>query len=161
VTTAGVDIVRVDVKDILRTLDSFYCYNLVVMHWARAVANRLEGPARFLLTSELQEAAAGAPHAADELADRIGDLEGTVTADPTHFVDRSPITEFALPNSNSDVAVILGYALRHIRSIIGEYQTFLDQVRGKDDLSHHLVVGLLGQEVHHEAEITAALASAN
>jgi hypothetical protein len=44
------------------------------------------------------------------------------------------------------------------RSIIAAYQTFLEQVGGTGDISFPLVVGLLGKEVHREAEVTAALA---
>jgi hypothetical protein len=80
--TAGIDLVRdVGVKDVIGSLDSSYCYNLVVMHWAEAVANRLEGPASFLLGAELEEVAAHSHSAAKALAGRIGDLGAAVTAD--------------------------------------------------------------------------------
>lgn len=42
------------------------------------------------------------------------------------------------------------------RSIIAAYQTFLEQVRGSDDISFPLVVDLLGKEVHREAEVATA-----
>ena len=39
-----------------------------------------------------------------------------------------------------------------------ELQDFLDQVRGRDDVSFALVVGLLGAEAHRRADVEAALA---
>ena len=50
------------------------------------------------------------------------------------------------------------HALRHLDSIIAAYQAFLDKVRGRDDLSSALVVGLLGAETHRRADVKAALA---
>ena len=156
--TAGINLVRnVEVKEVVRSLDRFYCYNLAVMHWAEALANRLEGPAAFLLGSELEEVAEHSHTAAKALADRIGDLGGAVTADPAQLVERSPLAEFSLPASFSDVGTILRYAVGQVRVIIRDYGAFLDRVRGNDELSYQLVLGLLGDEVHREADIEAAL----
>jgi hypothetical protein len=42
--TAGINLVRNgEVKEVVRSLDRFYCYNLAVIHWAEALANRLGG----------------------------------------------------------------------------------------------------------------------
>jgi len=156
--TAGNNLVRnVEVKDVVRSLDRFYCYNLAVMHWAEALANRLQGPAAFLLSSELEDVAEHSHTAAKALADRIGDLGGAVTADPGQLVERSPLAEFSLPASFSDVGTILRYAVKQVQAIIRAYGTFLDRVRGNDELSYQLVLRLLGDEVHREAEIEAAL----
>ena len=47
---AGVGLIKgIDVEEIVDTLDSYYCYNLVVMHFSHALHNRLEGQAAFLL----------------------------------------------------------------------------------------------------------------
>jgi ferritin-like protein len=139
------------------TLDSYYCYNLVVMHFSHALRNRLEGQAAFLLGDELEENAEQGLKAAKKLADRIGDLGGVVSADPTQFVERSPLEEFSLPDSNSEVGVILGFVLERIRMIIGEYGAFLERVRGRDEISHLLVLDLLKEQVARESEIEAAL----
>jgi ferritin-like protein len=80
-----------------------------------------------------------------------------VTADPGQLVERSALAEFSLPASFSDVGTILRYAVEQVQAIIRDYATFLDQVRGNDELSYQLVLRLLGNEVHREAEIEAAL----
>ena len=155
---AGVGLIKgVDVEEIVNRLDSYYCYNLVVMHFSHALRNRLEGQAAYLLNDELEKNAEQSLEAAGKLADRIGELGGEVTTDPTLFVERSPLEEFSLPASNSEVGIILGFVLERIRMIIGEYAEFLERVRGRDEVSHLLVLDLLKEQVAREAEIEAAL----
>jgi ferritin-like protein len=155
---AGVGVIKgIDIEEIVDRLDSYYCYNLVVMHFSYALLNRLEGQAAYLLGDELEENAEQSLKAARKLADRIGELGGAVSADPTQFVERSPLGEFSLPVSNSEVGIILGFVLERIRMIIGEYAQFLERVRGRDEVSHLLVLDLLKEQVAREAEIEAAL----
>jgi ferritin-like protein len=155
---AGVGLIKgIDIEEIVDRLDSYYCYNLVVMHFSYALLNRLEGQAAYLLGDELEENAEQSLKAARKLADRIGELGGAVSADPTQFVERSPLGEFSLPASNSEVGIILGFVLERIRMIIGEYAEFLERVRGRDEVSHLLVLDLLKEQVAREAEIEAAL----
>jgi ferritin-like protein len=157
---AGVGLIKgIDVEEIVDRLDSYYCYNLVVMHFSYALHNRLEGQAAYLLGNELEENAEQSLKAARKLADRIGELDGAVSADPTLFVERSPLGEFSLPASNSEVGIILGFVLERIRMIIGEYEAFLERVRGRDEISYLLVLDLLKEQVARESEIEAALMS--
>ena len=155
---AGIGLIKgIDIEEIVGRLDSSYCYNLVVMHFSYALHNRSEGQAAYLRGDELEENAEQSLKAARKLADRIGDLGGEVTADPTLFVEQSPLGEFSLPASNSEVGVILSFVLERIRMIIGEYAAFLEHVRGRDEISYVLVLELLKEQVAREAEIEAAL----
>ena len=145
-------------QDVIDALDSFYCHNIVAALWADAVANRLEGLAIYLLSDELPEVAEQSRAAARRLADRIGDLGGAITADPRQLLDRAPgDSEFTIPDC-SDPRAITGYALQRLNVIIAAYQDFLDMVRGADDVSFALVVGLLGAETHRRADVQAAMA---
>ena len=145
-------------QKVIDDLDSFYCHNVVASLWADGVANRLEGMAIYLLSDELPEVAEHARAAARRLADRIGDLGGAITADPRQLIDRAPGgTEFTIPDC-SDPRAIIGYALHRLDLIIAAYQAFLDTVRGRDDVSFALVVGLLAAEAHRRADAQAALA---
>lgn len=145
-------------QDVIDALDSFYCYNMVAALWADAVANRLEDLAIYLLSDELPEVAGHARASAARLAEWIGDLGGAITADPRQLIDRAPgDIEFAIPDC-SDPRAITTYALQRLDIIIAAYQAFLDKVRGRDDVSFALVVGLLAAETHRRADITAALA---
>jgi ferritin-like protein len=145
--TLGAGVVRgIEVDDVVGRLDSFYSYNLVVMHFSLALGN------------ELKEVSEEALEAAKKLAGRIGELGGTVTADPALLVERSPLSGFSLPESNSEAGVILGHVLERVRMIVGEYGAFLEEVRGHDELSYHLVLKLLAEQVARASEIEAALA---
>ena len=146
------------VQDVIERLDSFYCHNVLVGLWADAAANRLEGMAIYLLSDELPEVAEHARAAARRLADRIGDLGGAITADPRQLIDRAPgEAEFTIPDC-SDPRAIISYALHRLDVITAAYQAFLDTVRGRDDVSFALVVGLLAAEAHRRADAVAALA---
>lgn len=145
-------------QDVTDALDGFYCHNIIVGLWADAVANRLEGMAIYLLSDELPEVAEHARAAAGRLADRVGDLGGAITADPRQLIDRAPGDyEFTIPDC-SDPRAIISYALARLNLIIDAYQEFLDKVRGRDDVSFALVVGLLAAETHRRADAEAALA---
>lgn len=141
----------------ITALDSFYCANVVVSLWADAVANRLEGPAIFLLTDELAEVSEHARAAAHRLADRVGDLGGAITADPRQLLNGAPGDgDFELPNCG-DVRSITQAGLRELNIIIAAYEEFLVTVRDADPVSHQLVTQLLGDETHRRADIEAAL----
>jgi bacterioferritin len=156
--TAGNALIKgMDVQELMDTLDGYYCYYVRALHWTHAVLNRLEGQAALVLTDELEEVAEQCLKNATAIAERIGELGGAVTGDPTHVVARSPAGAFSLPSSNSDVGAILGYALEQTRAIIGAYGECLDRTRGKDELTHRLVLKLLQQEVTHETDLEAAL----
>jgi ferritin-like protein len=159
--TAGNALIKeIEIKELIDTLDGYYCYYQRALHWSQAVLNRLEGQAAFILTEELEEVAEQSLKNAKAIAERIGELGGAVTGDPTQFVARSPSRtgEFRLPANNSDIGAILSYALEQTRAIIGEYGACLDFTRGKDELTHHLVLKLLRQEVTRETDLEAALA---
>ena len=105
-----------------------------------------------------RQPAAAAIEAASRLADRIGDLGGAVTADPRQLIDRAPGgIEYTIPDC-SDPRAILSYAVQRLDVIIAAYREFLDKVRGRDDVSFALVVGLLAAEAHRRADAQAALA---
>jgi ferritin-like protein len=146
-----------DAGEVIRRLDGFYCYNVSVSLWADAVANRLEGPALYLLADELAEVAQDARAAAAKLAARIGDVGGAVTAHPRDVADRFP-GDFTMPANCADPAAILAIAAANLATIIDAYDDFLDLALGKDHVSHHLVTKLLGQETHRLADLEAAQA---
>jgi len=123
------------------------------------VANRLEGPAIYLLSDELPEVADHARAAARRIADRIGDLGGAVTADPRLLLDRAPgESEFSIPDSSDPRAIVTYAAVQRLNIIITAHQAFLDKTRGHDDVSFALVNGLLAAETHRRADAEAALA---
>lgn len=147
----------IDPVELAGELDRFYCYHLSVLHWSEAVRNRLSGPAAFLIERTLVEVADESLGAARRIARRVGELGGAVTADPSRFVERSPIDDYALPEDSSDVASILAYALERVRTVIEEYGRLLQSVRDRDPITERLALELLAAEVTREDEMENAL----
>ena len=126
--------------------------------WADAVANRLQSMAIYLLSDELPEVA---DHAREQPA--ASPTGSATSAPPSPVIPGSSSTAPpAAPSSRSLTAgtprAITSYALQRLNVIIAAYQDFLDQARGRDDVSFALVVGLLAAEAHRRADIEAALA---
>jgi ferritin-like protein len=95
---------------------------------------------------------------AKKLAERIAELGGTETADPTEFVMLSPLKRFSMPSSNSNINEILSYILELEQSIIRTYGDFLHRIRDKDYVTCHVLCKILEDEIRRESEIESALA---
>ena len=147
----------IDIQEIIDTLDSFHAQSWVVVHFSLALKNRLEGQAAFLLSKELEEKAEESMKHAKKLAERIAELGGTETGDPTEFVMLSPLKRFSMPSSNSNVNEILSYVLELEQSIIRKYGDFLHRIRDKDDITYHVLREILEDEIKRESEIESVL----
>lgn len=143
----------IDIQEIIDTLDSFHAQSWVVVHFSQALKNRLEGQAAFLLSKELEDKAQESIKHARKLAERITDLGGSETGDPTEFVMLSPLKRFSMPSSTSDVKVILSHILEQEQKVIRKYGDFMIKIRDKDDLTFHLLREILEDEIRHESEI--------
>ncbi|HET6808618.1 MAG TPA: ferritin-like domain-containing protein [Nitrososphaera sp.] len=156
--SAGNSLIKgIEVQEIIDTLDSFHALSWVVVHFSLGLKNRLEGQAAFLLSKELEDKAQESMKHAKKLAERIAELGGTETGDPTEFVMLSPLKRFSMPSSTSDVKVILSYILEQERTIISKYGHFMIKLRDKDDLTYHLLHEILKDEIRRESEIEAAI----
>jgi ferritin-like protein len=151
-------ITGIDPATIVETFDGLYAYELTVVSWAIVVRSQLEGPAAYLLGEELDELVETSLGHARSLAERAGQLGGSLTADPSGFVARSPLDAFGLPASTSDPGAILGYALRQVQRAIRAHGALLAAVAGRDEITHHLLLHILRDHVDLEDEIEAALA---
>ena len=156
--SAGNSLIKgIEVQEIIDTLDSFHAQSWVVVHFSLALKNRLEGQAAFLLSKELEDKAQESTKHAKKLAERIAELGGTETGDPTEFVMLSPLKRFSMPSSNSDVNEILSFVLELEQSIIRTYGDFLHRIRDKDDVTYHVLREILEDEVRRESEIESIL----
>ena len=158
--SAGNSLIKgIDIEEIINALDSFHAQSWVVVHFSLGLKNRLEGQAAaFLLSKELEDKAQESMNHAKKLAERIAELGGTETADPTEFVMLSTLKHFSMPSSTSDVKVILSYILEQEQTIIRKYGDFMIKIRDKDDLTYHLLREILEDEIRRESEIEAAAA---
>ena len=126
--------------------------------WALGMGVRLGGQALFLLSDKLAEVADESLAAARQLAERIGELGGVTTLDPSGFVARSPAGTFTDVATDSDVPTILRYALGQVRTALAAYGDLLDRTRGHDDLTHRLLSKLARQLAARESDLEGALA---
>jgi ferritin-like protein len=145
----------IDIQEIIDALDTFHAQSWVVVHFSLGLKNRLEGQATFLLSKELEDKAQESMKHAKKLAERIAELGGIETADPTEFVMLSLLKRFSMPSSTSDVKVILSYILEQEQTIIRKYGDFMIKIRDKDDLTCHLLREILEDEIRRESEIEA------
>ena len=79
-------------------------------------------------------------------------MGGAIPADPTNFVDVSPIESYTLPDSN-DMGPFLGYALEQERIAIRFYSDFLDQIKERDVITYFEAFEILKNHVDVEDEI--------
>jgi len=156
--SAGNSLIKgIEVQEIINTLDSFHALSWSIVLFSLGLKNRLEGQAAFLLSNELENKAQESMNHAKKLAERIAELGGTETADPTEFVMLSPLKRFSMPSSNSDVNKILSFILELEQSIIKTYGDFLNIIRDKDDITYHMLREILEDEVKREREIESVL----
>jgi bacterioferritin len=156
---AGNSLIKgIDIEEIIDALDSFHAQSWVVVHFSLALKNRLEGEAAAsLLLKELEDKAQESMKHAKKLAERIAELGGTETGDPTEFVMLSPLKRFSMPSSNSDVKEILSFILELQQSIIKTYGVFLHRIKDKDDITYHVLREIMEDEVKRESEIESVL----
>jgi ferritin-like protein len=156
--TAGMRLVHgLEPADLADDLDRLYCYEQVTIHWARAVENRLTGLAAFVLGEPLREHVTLAEGHAQRLADRIAQLGGGITPDPTHFLGRSQLATVEMPDDTSDPSGVFRYALAQEQRAIDSYGQLLDRTRGLDAVTEQLLTSILADKVAQEDEIEAAV----
>ncbi|MDQ4066135.1 MAG: hypothetical protein M3114_00945 [Thermoproteota archaeon] len=157
--SAGNSLIKgIEVQEVIDTLDSFHALSWVVALFSLGLKNRLEGQAAFLLSKELEDKAQESMKHTKKLAERIAELGGIETADPTEFVMLSTLKRFSMPNTNSNVNEILSYILELERSIIRAYGDFLHRIRDKDDITYHVLCEILEDEIRRESQIESVLA---
>jgi ferritin-like protein len=140
------------------TIDGLYAYELTVVNWAIVVRSQFGGPDAFVLGEELDKLVAASLAHARTLADRAAQLGGSVTADPSGFVARSPLEGFGLPASLIDPGTIIAYALGQVQRAIRAYGALVAAVTGRDEITHHLLLHILRDHVDLEDEFESALA---
>jgi ferritin-like protein len=122
------------------------------------VLNRLEGEAVFVLPDKLRKVSARCLKNAKALAQRVAELGGAITDDPSAIAAVAEGGEFVLPESNSDVAGIVTCALAQTRIIITNGGATLALLHARDELTHLLLLKMMRHEVALEADLEAALA---
>ena len=155
-TTARSLIVGMDPDELVANLDGLHAYEMAAAHWTLAVQSRLEGMALVLLNEELGKRASAGLANAGKLADRIAQLGGAPTGDPTRFMELSPVEAFNLPANCADIPTILASALAYERVFVDSYWRLCSRVREADPVTYDDLLHLLKDHVKREADLEAA-----
>ena len=145
----------VHAESVVGDLDRLRAGHVLAEQWLLAVENRLEGPALYLLGDELQEQVEIHRQAAAALAERIAELDGAITGDPTTLLELSELGSFEMPADTADPTAITDYALKRVRRLIGAYAETLNRTRDADELTHRLLLKLVHRQVATEAQLEA------
>ena len=137
-------------------LDRLYCYHLMMVQWSLATAGRLTMSARQLLQTELERDARSHLDTANRLAQRVNQLGGTVTSDPSDLLYRAPIDTFDLPDKHADHQAVLTHLDKFITSALFQYRTLLDVIDSTDSASQRIIKDLLEAATIRLGEVHAA-----
>jgi ferritin-like protein len=100
-----------------------------------------------VLPDELAEQIEAAQKTSKQLAARIAQLGAAITADPTEFVHRSPISRLELPADYGGLPGILAIALTNERFAIARYAELAERVREADPVTHRLLSSILAHKL--------------
>jgi hypothetical protein len=141
-------------------LDRLYCYHLIMVQWSLAMSGRLTVSARRLLQTDLERDARSHLDTANGLAQRVIQLGGTVTSDPSDLLYRAPIGSFELPDNPADNQAVLAHMDGLIMSALSEYRTLLDLIDATDPVSQQIIQDLLATATVRLEEVRAAAETA-
>jgi len=153
-TTSPSDVIGPD--ELSDRLDRLYCYHLMMVQWSLATAGRLTVSARRLLQTDLERDARSHLDTANRLAQRVIQLGGTVTADPSDLLYRAPIDSFELPDSPADHRAVLIRLDEFITSALFAYQSLFDLIGATDPVSQRIIEDLVATATIRLGEVRAA-----
>jgi ferritin-like protein len=148
-TPAGHSVESGEVAD---HLDRLYCYHLMMVQWSIAVGSRLSESPQLLLADFHRDAHTHL-EAAIRLANRVAELNGTVTADPSDIAYRAPIDTVELPDNPTDTHRTLVQLHRLTTAAITAYSALLETIRESDPASGQVVELLLAVAVDRATDL--------
>jgi bacterioferritin len=154
--TKGREIVGVDVKELLKMLNKAYADEWLAYYQYWVGAKVATGRMRGFVAGELMEHANEELSHADKLAERITQLGGSPLLAPEDLLRESGCG-YDSPR-DSDTRKLLEQNIKGEQCAIATYKRILDFVRGKDDITAHLVLEILEDEVEHEEDLEAIAA---
>lgn len=146
-------------EELADCLDRLYCYHLMMAQWTIAVGSRHSLSSQLPLAGLQQEAQVHL-EAAIQLAGRIVELGGALTADPSDVAYRAPIDSIELPDNPADARRALDQLYRLTASAINAYQALLNTVGEADPVSRQIVEALLSAAADRSRAVVAAMGSA-
>ncbi|MDZ7260618.1 MAG: ferritin-like domain-containing protein [candidate division KSB1 bacterium] len=151
--TKAREIVGVDVKKLIESLNKAYADEWLAYYQYWVGAKIAKGPMRGAVAAELEEHAAEELKHAGMLTERIIQLGGTPILKPEDWYKMSNCG-YDAPEDPS-VKALLKQNIKGEQCAIEVYQKLLQSVKDKDPVTYNLVLEILEDEIEHEEDLQA------
>ncbi len=151
----AVKIIQYDVKKLLTELNKALADEWLAGYQYWVGARVVKGPFTSEVQKELQEHAEEEFKHADMLAERIIQLGGNPILNPNKWNSLSTCG-FIEPSDFREIP-ILKQNLKGERCAIGVYNNLLEELKGKDHITFHLLLKILEEEIEHEEDLQTLL----
>jgi bacterioferritin len=153
--TKAREIVGVDIEKLITLLNKAYADEWLAYYQYWVGAKVAEGRMRGIIAKELAEHAGEELVHADMLAERIIQLGGRPLISPQELIKESGCGYDAPRDPNTKK--LLRQNIKGEQCAITTYKKIMDFVRGKDDVTEHIIREILEDEVEHEEDLQAML----
>ncbi len=149
--TKGRELAGVNLGELLKMLNRAYADEWLAYYQYWVGAKVAEGRMRGIVAKELEEHAGEELAHAGKLAERIIQLGGTPLKSPADWLKESNCGYDA--PANPATCALVAQNIKGEQCAIAVYKKILDFVRDKDDITFHLVLDILEDEVEHEEDL--------
>ncbi len=147
----GIDILKLDVKKLIATLNAALSEEWLAYYQYWVGARLMEGPMRSEIEPELLLHATQEFNHANLIINRIIQLGGIPVLNPKQWFDLGRC-DYEEP-TDPYVEVILTQNLKGERCAIQRYKELADFTNGLDHTTHQMVTTILNEELEHEQDI--------
>jgi bacterioferritin len=156
--TKGKKIVEMDLKELISDLNRAYADEWLAAYAYNYMGQVVTGrPAAKHLADLLLDTAKDELEHQQELAERIASLGGKPLAEISKLVESSNAGYPTPPASEEDFEAIVKTVIQAEQDAIDVYNRLAQKTFGKDPITYHLIVHILGEEIEHEDEFEMLL----
>lgn len=153
--TKGIEIVELDVKRLLKTLNQAFADEWLAYYQYWIGAKVVKGPMKEAVIAELTQHAADELRHADMLSLRIIQLGGTPLIEPKEWYNHTNCGYDA--PADPFVRTVLEQNIRGEQCAIATYKKLLKLTQAGDPVTYNIVLQILQDEVTHEEDLQAEL----
>jgi bacterioferritin len=149
----GREIVKVDIKDLLKDLNSAYADEWIAFFYYTWAADFIEGVNYLPVASKLDEIAKDEFEHMSELADRILELDGEPERDLEDLQKIANCKKVVFPKSERDLEGFLNALAEAEGCAIDAYNKIIKKLAhcyATDIRTFHLIQHILSEEIEHE-----------
>ncbi len=153
--TKGIEIVELDVKRLLKTLNQAFADEWLAYYQYWIGAKVVKGPMKEAVIAELTQHAADELRHADMLSLRIIQLGGTPLIEPKEWYQHTNCGYDA--PADPFVRTVLEQNIKGEQCAIATYKKLLKLTQAGDPVTYNIVLQILQDEVEHEEDLQAEL----